>query len=305
MESRHAIVTFDGLSAAGKSTLAQMLLERSADAVVISENRLDPLRPATSRLNKTFKADPNMTYMAALDRFVAESSQFAGFAKDAQGYVQGLQLDMNPLAQQQATLAYFFAAGRSLVNQLFVSREIQKRDVILDRWRASGVYQAQPAAHGNGYAYSPQEILALNIQMGVCSPDMQVILTCPAEQIPQRKAYRQKEGVGTAGQMSTGREHIIYKAFMETLAWFQAHEKPAVHIENDGTPAEQLEEQVRQAIPSYLRLESALRDSMNGRDNNFFYGLTPHVFRNHAEAEKFFLQPDVLGRIYERQTGKL
>ncbi len=42
-------------------------------------------------------------------------------------------------------------------------------------------------------AYTWQHIKDLNFRHGVRVPNMQVILTCPAEQIPKRRAYRQKE----------------------------------------------------------------------------------------------------------------
>lgn len=49
------IVAIDGLSLAGKSTMVQMLLERSEKAAVVRENTWDPHRTATSRLNRLLR----------------------------------------------------------------------------------------------------------------------------------------------------------------------------------------------------------------------------------------------------------
>ena len=48
VENLGKVVAFDGLSLSGKSTMVEMLLQRSENAAVLRENTRDPLRNATA-----------------------------------------------------------------------------------------------------------------------------------------------------------------------------------------------------------------------------------------------------------------
>lgn len=300
--TNHAIIAFSGLSLAGKSTMTQMLLERSLNAVVVRENTFDPIRPATSQLNKLFKT---MSIGEAVEQSAAEFSQHQEIIMAAYEYALSLRLE-GPGQQKarQAILAYLFTAGRVHVNEE-VKKLVQEHDVILDRYLIDGwAYQCQPPVDCEDEEYSWQMIKNLNEKMGIWYPNMQVIITCPIKQIPQRKAYRQKTGVGTAGQMSSGREEIILKALTEIHLWLLDHGVPTILIENSGTPTENFEDQIRQAIPVYMRMEKELRDWIEGGLVGGFdnYQLSAEPI---DDQERYWLEPERLQRIHTRQTSKV
>lgn len=188
-----------------------------------------------------------------------------------------------PTSQKQALLAYMFTQGRKFVDD-YVREAIKKHDVILDRWKISGMaYQVYPEG------YSWQEIRRLNDEkFNILTPDIQIILTCPPEQIPIRRAFRDKQSAGTAGQMSKGREYIILPAFNDIFDTLK-NEMPIYKFENCGTPVEDLREQIRQAIPTFQQIENIV---------------SKHGFRLKQEKtdEAFWLESERLRRIYERQT---
>ncbi|MBI2232576.1 MAG: hypothetical protein HYU56_01540 [Candidatus Aenigmarchaeota archaeon] len=304
VDQDHAILAFDGLSLAGKSTFVQMLYERSENAVVIRENTFDPLRPATAKLNEMYRS--GMLCFEGLDKLEEEYPQYLDAIKNARDYVERLDMDGPDLEKdRQAALAYMFAAGRTIVNEKLI-KAVQKQDVILDRWQVTGwAYQSCPAKGCEDSPYRWEAIRRLNEHMGIWYPNLQIIVTCSLEQIPLRRAYRQKIGVGTAGQMSLSKEGVIYNAFIEIHDWLLGVGVPSIWIENSGTPSENPEEQIRQAIPHYLRLEGTLRDYIEapitgGVDK---YRLKPGRL-SPTEAGDFFLQPEVLERIYQRQTSR-
>lgn len=272
-------VSFDGLSLAGKSTMVQMLSERSEDAEVVRENTYDRFRPVTSKLNKLLK---ELNPTEAVEKVSEEYSDFKPFLMDALNYSL---FEDKPTSQKQALLAYMFTQGRKTVDD-YVRKAIEKHDVILDRWKISGMaYQVDP----EGYGW--QEIRDLNdVTFDILTPDVQIILTCPIGQIPIRRAFRDKQPVGTAGQMSKGREHIILPAFKEIFNAMKS-ETPVYMFENCGTPMEDVKEQIKQAIPIFQQIENVV-----GK----------HGFRIKQEkiddAEAFWLEPERLRRIYERQT---
>lgn len=117
--------------------------------------------------------------------------------------------------------------------------------MILDRWQVTGwAYQVDP----EGYTW--QDIRKLHGEFGIVLPDVQIILTCPIEQIPLRRAYRDKQGVGTAGQMSRGREHVILSAFLEIYDHLKIGTRTYL-FGNTGIPVEGLKQQILQAIPTF------------------------------------------------------
>lgn len=271
-------VSFDGLSLAGKSTMVQMLSERSGDAEVVRENTYDRFRPVTSRLNKLLKElDP----LGAVKKASEEYSDFKPILMDALDYSL---FEDKPTSQKQALLSYMFTQGRKTVDD-YVRKAIEKHDVILDRWKISGMaYQVDP----EGYGW--QEIRDLNdVKFDILTPDVQIILTCPIGQIPIRRAFRDKQPVGTAGQMSKGREHIILPAFKEIFNAMKS-ETPVYMFENCGTPVEDMKEQIKQAIPIFQQIENVV---------------DKHGFRLKEkidDVEAFWLEPERLRKIYERQT---
>ncbi|MDI6721827.1 MAG: hypothetical protein QMD85_05515 [Candidatus Aenigmarchaeota archaeon] len=302
----HAIIAFDGLSLAGKSTMVSMLRERSQNALVIRENVYDPLRPVTSRLNRIFKENV-CSYNKGLDQLAQEyqeGSYVLETIDEARRYADRLELEgPDREKRRQACLAYFFAKGRAFVNDE-VRKQIMMSDVILDRWQASGwAYQTCPAKTEEDDPYTWHNVRELNEEMGIWYPNMQIIVTCPIEQIPQRRAFRQKIGAGTAGQMSDGREEMICNNFQEIYKWLLGRGVPTIWVENHGAPCESLEDQLRQAIPNYLALEDELCDNIENRIIGGFdaYNLAPGSL-SEKEAEQFFLQPEVLDRIYRRQV---
>lgn len=302
MPTEHAIIAFDGLSLSGKTTFSQMLLERSPNAVLIRENESDPYRDMTSFANKVFKE--SVPYEKQIAAIKAEYPQNATIVDDAVSYVRDLGLEgPTPHKKRQATLAYFFARGRKEVNKE-VEQAFEKGDVILDRWIVSGwAYQTQPPIDCEDDPYTWRHIKALNDDMGIWYPYAQVIVSCPVDQIPARRAYRQKQGSGTSGQMSTGREHIIQPVFEEIHKWLLENGIPPMYIENAGSPTEKLEDQIRQALPAYLKIEGTLHSWIYDPVVYIHqYDLTPQPL-SLREAEEFFLRPDVLERIHKRQTS--
>ncbi|MFH1182507.1 MAG: hypothetical protein V1702_06115 [Candidatus Woesearchaeota archaeon] len=273
----HKTVAFDGLSVAGKSSMVQMLLERSFDAEVVRENTCDKHRPTISRVNELLKEMmPFQAAKKASEEFPASTTVL----QNAMEYASQFQGSL----QQQALLAHLYTAGRKVVDD-YVAEAVQRRDVILDRWQMTGwAYQVDP----EGYTW--QEIRKLNAEFGIRMPDIQILLTCPIDQISVRRAYREKLGVGTAGQMSRGREHIILPAFLEIYRQLKG-KMPIYLLENHGTPVPQLEEQIRQAMPTFQRVEEIVRT---------------HGFRLNGNQitslEAFLLNSERLQRIYERQT---
>lgn len=270
-------VAFDGLSLAGKSTMVQMLFERSINAEVVRENVRDPYRPLTSRLNKLLK---DFGPAVAVEKAFMEFPGSGDVLHRALDYASGF----SGSAQRQALLAHMFTQGRRVVDD-YVRQAVEERDIILDRWQMTGwAYQVD----SEGLTW--HDIRRLNEEFGILVPDIQVVLTCPVEQIPARKAYREKQSVGTAGQMSGGREQIIRDAFLDIYKHLSGA-IPVYLFENAGTPARDLEGQIRQAIPIFREVERVVRS---------------HGFRVKDEAmtgeEAFWLNPERLCRIYERQT---
>lgn len=245
MKEHGTIVAFDGLSLAGKSTMVAMLEERSEDAQVVRENTFDPLRPITSRLNRLLKqTDP----YEAVKSISEETPEHKAILRKALEYAFAFE----DFDQKQALLAYMFTAGRHIVNQYVVER-MQGHDLILDRWQMTGwAYQA-----GEGYSW--QEIRKLNQEFGIIIPHIEIVLTCPIEQIPQRRKFREKSRIGTAGQMSPGREEMILQVFLAIFRQIREEGMQIYLIENQGTPTENLEGQIRQAIPTFQQIEDIVK----------------------------------------------
>ena len=294
-------IGFDGLSTAGKSTLVGMLHLRAPYSDVVSENQMDPLRPVTSRLNRLFK---EKSYKDAVEE---AKTEYAGTVVDGDTYTVAAQItDADEYAVQelkfkdekcmkQAALAYMFAAGRARVN----NRIDRRKNLILDRWVATGC--AYQAYDGETESYPWDEILNLNEEMGISLPDVQLLVTCPVDEIPARRSYRQKEGRGTAGQMSAGREDEIYRQFMKMKPRLES--MPFLHVVNAGIPCEDRSQQLRQAIPSYLKVESFLRAlTATGKvPSSLLSGETLTL----PQAEEFFLDGENMEKIRARQIGKV
>ncbi|MBL7147570.1 MAG: hypothetical protein ISS82_01980 [Nanoarchaeota archaeon] len=320
-EMKRGMIAFDGLSLAGKSTMVQMLYLRSLNAVVIRENEFDPIRNATSRLNKLLKSMSPYDGLDALAEEFQDIPLVVETSNKAKNYIKELNLEGSSYVKdKQAALAYFFTKGRSFVNEEVI-KQLQEhdKDVILDRWLVSGMaYQVQPnrfmakqmglpdefikKINCEDEAYRWQDIRDLNFEQGVWVPNMQIILTCPIEQISERRVYRQKQGVGTSGQMSGGREEIIYHSLMEINEWLLEKGIPSFKVENTGTPIESLQEQIRQAIPIYLLIEKQLRGCI---DRKIVGGFHNYRLANDSltlkQAKEFFLDSSNIDSIYERQ----
>lgn len=215
----NTIVAFDGLSLSGKSTMVAMLKERSQNAMVVRENILDPYRPTTAMLNNLLKGSQPYQAVRQLEQNVSEQHRLV--LNKALDYAAAFQ-DSD---RKQAILAYMFAAGRQVVDR-YVRETIGKQDLILDRWQITGwAYQA-------GERYSWQEIRKLNQEFGIILPHVEIVLTCPIDQIPQRREFREKFRVGTAGQMSLGREGIILQVFWAIFRQMKKEEMQIYLIEN-------------------------------------------------------------------------
>lgn len=276
IENPHRIAAIDGLSLAGKSTMAGMIAERAVSAEVVRENTFDPHRQTTSFVNKELKSNDIQIAVQSTARQFPESENIL---HEALIYSR----NYSPEAQKQALLAFMFTAGRKVVDG-HVRKAVKEKDVILDRWQVTGwAYQVDPS----GYTW--QDIRQLNKDFGIIDPHLQIILTCSVDQIPLRKAYREKEGIGTAGQMSKGKEHIILPAFVEI---FNALKDVMLieMIENVGIPTPDLSEQIKQAVQTYGRIEDLLRKTG--------FAIQPNSIDN---PEAFWLDPQRLQRINERQ----
>lgn len=277
IESLRRIAAIDGLSLAGKSTIVGMLDERATNAQVIRENTFDPHRRTTSFVNRELKTNDMQKVVDSAARQFPESESMLN---EALHYARGYSSD----AQNQALLAFMFTAGRKVVDG-HVRQVAEEKDVILDRWQVTGwAYQVDPS----GYTW--QDIRQLNKDFGIIVPHAQIILTCSIDQISLRRAYREKKGVGTAGQMSKGKEHIILPAFVEIFNALK-DEMPIEMIENAGTPTPDLSEQIRQAARTYGIVEDLLRKS----------GFTLQT-NSVDNPDAFWLDPQRLQRINERQT---
>lgn len=275
IENLHKIVAFDGLSLAGKSTMVGMINERAANAQIIRENTLDPHRKTTSFVNKELKISDIENAVKSATRQFPESELILS---EALCYSR----EYSPEAQSQALLAFMFTSGRKVVDG-HVREIVKEKDVILDRWQVTGwAYQVAP-----GYTW--QDVKKLNEDFEIVLPNVQIILTCSVDQIPLRKAYREKEGVGTAGQMSKGREHIILPAFVEIFNALKDG-MPIEMIENAGTPTPDLSEQIKQAVRTYGKIECLLKTSG--------FEIQPFPVDN---PDAFWLDPQRLQRINERQ----
>lgn len=276
IENLHRIVAFDGLSLAGKSTMVGMLEKRSINAEVVRENTYDPYRKTTSLVNKELKTN---RLVNAVESAIREFPESEKLLIDALTYARSY----SPAIRKQPLLAYMFTAGRKDVDG-HVRESVRTRDVILDRWQVTGwAYQVDPA----GYTW--QDIRKLNQDFGISMPDVQIILTCSVEQIPLRKAYREKEGVGTSGQMGAGKEHIILPAFQEIYDALSGS-MPVEMIENAGIPTPDLVDQIRQAIQAYGRIENLVRNSGSAIDDSSL-----------NNPEQFWLNQESLERIEGRQ----
>ena len=273
---KHKIIAFDGLSLSGKSTMVQMLKDRSANAEVMRENYYDPLRGLTSKVNKLLKVN---TEEEVLSLAAGEYPEHEDILKSAMDYGASYK----GKGKKQAILAYLFTSGRSFVDTA-IRELVDDHSLILDRYRLTGcAYQVEPEE------YSWQDINALNESFGIIMPDIQFLLTCPIEQVSVRRKYRQKQGIGTAGQMSIGRENIILPAFLEIYEELKDN-MPIYLIENAGVPVPELEKQISQAIPTYSRIESILKEQgWKFKEDSI------------GNPEEYWLQPDQLKKIYERQ----
>lgn len=273
--SAHRIVAIDGLSLAGKSTIVGMLNERSSNAQIIRENTFDPHREATAHLNKELRSTDDLkdAVRKAAVEFPASAAVLSAGLEFSQDYAA---------TPKQALLAYLFAAGRKVVD-LEVRRVVRAQDVILDRWQVTGwAYQVDPPS------FTWRHIRDLNESLGITLPDVQVILTCGIDQIPLRKAFREKETAGTAGQMSGGREQIILAAFREIFDYLEAS-MPIIMVENRGAPTPELVEQIAQAVPTYQMVEDMLRGA-------------GFALRSEVIDMTFWSDPERLERINSRQS---
>ena len=277
IESLNRIAAIDGLSLAGKSTMVAMIAERAVNAEVVRENTFDPHRKTTAFVNKELKSNDLQIAVGTASSQFPESEEIL---REALHYSR----DYSPKVQKQALLAYLFTAGRKVVDG-HVREAVKGKDVILDRWQVTGwAYQVDPVR------YTWQDIKRLNEDFGIVMPNVQIILTCSIDQIPLRKSYRDKEGAGTAGQMSMGREHIILPAFIEIFDALQGVMSVAM-IENAGTPTPDLTEQIKQAIQTYGKVEELLRISGFALQHNPI-----------GNPEAFWLEPQRLQRIIGRQV---
>lgn len=296
-----AIISLDGLSLSGKSTMVQMLQERLEDSVVVKENHLDPLRPAISLINKNHKS--GMHIFNAVKLASEEYDSFKHIFKDAIRYVDKFmhESDLDIDDQQfikQPLMAYLFTQGRKIVNETV--KDLSKdHDVILDRWAVTGwSYQ------GILPEYTWRAVRELGDKEEIWYPDLQVFMACPVDQIPLRRAYRQKEGIGTAGQMSGGIEDKILSNLLNIRNQISSEGILTHWVENMGRPVKNIDEQIAQATLTYVKLESKMREF-----NNSILGerRTPfklsREFDSEDEAKGYFLNPGVMDRIYGGQIG--
>ena len=122
-----SIAAFDGLSLSGKSTMVQMLKERSKNTVIMRENQFDPIRTLTSYVNRLLKnSEFDSVFPLASERF----PEFDEVLEVARGYSNSFI----GMGKNQALLAYLFTKGRNIV--FSPSLAMQKRGQISRR----GIY---------------------------------------------------------------------------------------------------------------------------------------------------------------------
>ena len=277
-------VAFDGLSVVGKSTVVKMTNYAAESSVIVKENIHDPYRESTAAVNRLIKqGKPLRDIPQEVSRSHPMSS---GLLNDAFAYCLGFYNDYR--TQSQAFLAYMFVWGRrNVANYVESLLYLNQYDLLLlDRWQRTNWAYQSVTPH-----YQYQKIRNLNKRFRILLPDVQFILSCPAEEIPKRRAFRDKIGRGTAGQMSPGREQEILPVFQEIYSdEAAAGNRDIFWVENSGEPSECIELQIRQAIPTYKQVEAELRKR----------GIR---FKGEFD-DSFWLRPEVLDEIYKYQTNK-
>ena len=165
------VISFDGISGTGKSTLMRWAMGYFAQqnkVAGISENLLDPWR-----------------------------EELAARIKD----IRASNCDKK---NEDRVFVEYAVRGRQFITETFVQllkTQAKTELLFLDRWTATCMaYQSL-----NGL--EPVEIFEKHNQAGIIQPDLQVILTCPVDMAVDRVDRRTtKHGRGVSGKMSTVRK---------------------------------------------------------------------------------------------------
>ena len=300
VESKYSTSAYDGLSLAGKSTMVEMLHQRSNNSVVVRENKYDPIRPITSETNKMLKKycdKPEFVKDVLIQQIKNHKEHKGLFEEILEEYENKWKYEYTQEKCMQACLARMFTQGRKIVDEK-TSYLKESNNLIYDRWQISGwAYQSSPSNSKDDKAFTWREIKQMNEELDIGLPDMQFILTCPIEDIQKRREFRHKVGYGTAGQMSKGREEIIYNAFLEINPWL-SDKIPNYMIENEGIPTEDMKKQIEQSIPIYVEIENTIRNTLKDWS-------LKEPFRDAQAAREYFLDDKNLHQIGLRQAGEL
>ncbi|MBI4177369.1 MAG: hypothetical protein HY516_03290 [Candidatus Aenigmarchaeota archaeon] len=274
---KHVSVELEGIRGAGKSTLAQMLYERSADAVVCEKRKIYPYDRAKARVytilnnmlatEEWMKLDERVRRGKGAERMgeiTAEDAAYQAVLEfpDLRNVFQAA-LDYSAKfageqAKKQALIAYMYTTDRAEASE-WVRQQMQNHDVIFDRWRLSGcAYQEAP-----GYGW--RDIKRLHDELGVTVPSVEIVLTLPLEEINSRRYFRLMEGTRSTGAM-VGRAEANLAEERRRMAVFlemaqELDDTGIFVVENMGVGVRGIRKQVEQALPAYRVVERIVRDA--------------------------------------------
>lgn len=261
------IISFDGVSAVGKTTLIDWLVKKGENAVMIREDDVDPYREFTLSIYKTIYGQLNgksmneiaphlnktyTNYSGELDKLVNEvgkrditSETIDNVAKNLPApskmkgnetefrvsLVNGLEYSAqfdSKRAREVAFLSSLFAIGRKYVDDNYVKHE--KRDLVLDRWTLSGLAGQAYPEHG----YSWQEIKILHEGLNITLPDVMFAITANKEALGKRREERTKNGTPKPYDRGLDRELKEIDFYDEICSALQSEGKRAYMLDNSG-----------------------------------------------------------------------
>ncbi len=274
----HVSVALEGIRGTGKSTLTHMLYERSENAIICEKRSIYPYYMAKNRVYAILNNMLTVDEWKKLDKSVRRergADRMSEISAEETAYQVGLEFPhLHKLlqdvleyssrfgveqARKQAFIAYLYTADRREATE-WVKKQLTNHDVIFDRWRLSGcAYQETP-----GYGW--RDIKNLHDELGVLTPDLEVVLTLPLDQINGRRYFRLLEGARGVGPM-VGRveanleeERRRTEIFLEMARELKEPSRIVV-VENKGTGIQSLRKQIEQALPAYWALEGVVRET--------------------------------------------
>lgn len=255
LPARGMIVAFDGVTGAGKTTLIGMLLADSANAVVVRENEYDPIRPLTKAVYRVAHGlDGKLGTWEDVVKtlhLVPKSDDDVIGGTDVKQEALDYANHYNRDERSHALLAYLFTCGRTFTNRR-VKELAQRHNVILDRWQLSGWVGQSYEGHG---WWKTRE---LNKEMGILWPDVQFIVSCPPENIAERRAIRAGQGVVKPYQIPVEKEGELINTYRSIYDELRREGIRTNLIENNGKSTEDAALQMKQAYVTYRYVRSTL-----------------------------------------------